>query len=421
MATTGEGAQPPAPATPLNIRSAGMKLDAPAQPQSDSIKAASAAMGVMSPVSQNGCFEFDRIIKAGNVVKRTRKTRSWKPVYIVLRPNCLSIYRDKNETKLRHQINLAEITAVARQRDSKKKMDHVFGIFSPARNYHLGAASDKEAQQWVDLIRAEARIDEEEGEMTLVSPTGKKTFTGFDRAKRDVASPNIMSSSSEAEPRPSSSIAREAMHSARRESQTLNYSGNERGSVSDFDFSDTGGLTSTTSLPRRKPQLNRNVSQQSNIGTTPDDERVVYHGWLYVLKSKRGVRQWKKVWVVLRPKGLALYKSDEEYSATHIIPFSSIIDAVDIDPVSRSKQYCMQVIAEEKNFRFCAPDEDTLAKWLGSFKSLLIRRKDAQQKRAVQFGSPTGPAQTPVKGIPSPQIQPPTPTPTQTQMPQATS
>jgi hypothetical protein len=56
-----------------------------------------------------------------------------------LRPNCLSLYKDKDETKLRHQIILSEITAVARQRDSKKKMDHVFGIFSPARNYHLGA------------------------------------------------------------------------------------------------------------------------------------------------------------------------------------------------------------------------------------------------------------------------------------------
>jgi hypothetical protein len=154
-------------------------------------------------------------------------------------------------------------------------------------------------------------------------------------------------------------------------------------------------------------------SQQSNIGTTPDDERVVYHGWLYVLKSKGGVRQWKKIWVVLRPKGLAFYKSDEEYSATHILPFSSIIDAVDIDSVSRSKQYCMQVISEEKNFRFCAPDENSLAKWLGAFKSLLIKRKDAQQKRAVQFGSPTGPVQTPVKAIASPQVQPPTPTPTQ--------
>ena len=68
-------------------------------------------------------------------------------MYLVLRPNCLSIYKDKDETKLRHQINLAEITAVARQRDSKKKMDHVFGIFSPARNYHLSTSTEKEAQQ----------------------------------------------------------------------------------------------------------------------------------------------------------------------------------------------------------------------------------------------------------------------------------
>ncbi|KAH7067376.1 hypothetical protein BKA63DRAFT_522068 [Paraphoma chrysanthemicola] len=413
MATPAESAQQ-TPATPISIRTSGMKLQTPAQPRFDSVKAASASVGIMSPVNQNGCFEFDRIIKAGNVVKRTRKTRSWRPIHIVLRPNCLSIYKDKDETKLRHQINLSEITAVARQRDSKKKMEHVFGIFSPARNYHLGASSEKEAQEWVDLIRAEARIDEEEGELTLMSPTGKKTFTGFDRAKRDAISPNIASSSSEAEARPSSSVAPEAMHSARRPSQALNYSGNERNSASDFDFSDTGGpLASATSLPRKVSQQRRNFSQQSNLGATPDDERVVYHGWLYVLKSKGGVRQWKKVWMVLRPKGLAFYKSDDEYSATHIIPFASIIDAVDIDSVSRSKQYCMQVITEDKNFRFCAPDENSLAKWLGAFKSLLIKRKEAEQKRVPHVAPSTAVAQTPVKAIGSPQIQPPTPTPVQ--------
>ncbi|KAH7384111.1 hypothetical protein DE146DRAFT_769805, partial [Phaeosphaeria sp. MPI-PUGE-AT-0046c] len=390
------------PATPTPVRPArlGIKLDTPANPRFDG-----AGAGVLSPVSQDGCFVFDRIIKAGNV--------SWKPMHLVLRPNCLSIYKDKDETKLRHQINLSEITAVARQRDSKKKMDHVFGIFSPARNYHLGASSDKEAQQWVDLIRAEARIDEDEGDMTVMSPTGNKTFSGFDRSKRGLITSNIASSSSEAEPRPSSSMAPDTMHSARRPSQALNYSGNERGSVSDFDFSDTGGLhASTTSLPQKVAQQKPNLSQQSNIGAIPVEDRVVCHGWLYVLKSKGGVRQWKKMWLVLRPKGLVFYKSDEEYSATHIIPFNSIIDAVDIDSVSRSKQYCMQVIAEEKNFRFCAPDENSLAKWLGAFKSL-VRRKEAEQKRIVQFASPAGNTPRPVKAIASPQIQPPTPTPVQ--------
>lgn len=259
----------------------------------------------------------------------------------------------------------------------------MFGVFSPARNYHLGAATEKEAQDWVDLIRTEARIDEDEEELIVMSPTGKKTFSGFDRSKKEV----IGSSSSEVE-RPTSSVAPENMHSAQKPSHTLQYSGNEYGSMS--DFSDTAGPVhatfhgSTNSLPPPKEQQLHNTSQQSNIGTLPDNERVIYHGWLYVLKSKGGVRQWKKVWVVLRPKALGLYKNEEEYSANLIIPFSSIIDAVDIDPPSRSKQHCFQVISEEKNFRFSALDENALSKWLGAFKSLLIKRKEAEQQHVLQ-------------------------------------
>ena len=314
----------------------------------------------------------------------------------MLRPNCLSIYKDKDETKLRHQINLSEITAVARQRDSKKKMDHVFGIFSPARNYHLGASTDKEAQEWVHLIRTEARIGEDEAEMTIMSPkTGRTTHAGFGRSTRD----NLLSSSSETEPRPSSSMAPEHMHSARRPSQALNYSGGEHGSISDFDFSDTNMQGSVQSLPPKNPQQKRNFSQQSITGATPDDERVVYHGWLYVLKSKGGVRKWKKIWVVLRPKCLAFYKNGEEYSATHIIPFTSIIDAVDIDPVSRSKQYCMQVICEEKNFKFCASDENSLAKWLGAFKSLLVKKREGAQQRVQQTAPNAATLQQPQKTV----------------------
>jgi hypothetical protein len=201
------------------------------------------------------------------------------------------------------------------------------------------------------------------------------------------------------------------MHSARRPSQALNYSGNEHGSISDLDFSDSAApnTTSTSSLPYSKSSIrnplprNRNVSQTSNLNVPASDsdpDRVVYHGWLYILKSKGGVRQWKKVWVVLRPKQLAFYKNAEEYSAHLIIPFESIIDAVDIDSVSKSKQYCMQVISEEKNFRFCAKSENELAKWLGAFKSLLIRRRGSEGKRTAQAQAQT-PALTTTAATPT--------------------
>lgn len=76
MATSAEGAQQTPASKPITIRTGGMKLDTPsAQPRFSNKKGASASVGVMSPVNQNGCFEFDRIIKVGNVVKRTRKTK----------------------------------------------------------------------------------------------------------------------------------------------------------------------------------------------------------------------------------------------------------------------------------------------------------------------------------------------------------
>ena len=272
--------------------------------------------------------------------------QAWKPIHLVLRPNLLSIYKDKDETKLRHQINLSEVTVVARQKDPKRKMDHVFGLFSPSRNFHLSAPSEKDAQEWVQLIRSEARIDEEEEEMILMSPA-QKTCQGFERhLKRD----GLGSSSSEAEGlrRPSSSIAPENMHSARRPSHTLtSYSGNEHGSFS--DFSDTTGVAafqdSSLSLANtriaeqsplpaapgeNKPAMGCSFREVSGLVTTPDDERVVYHGWLYVLKSKRGVRQWKKLWVVLRPKALGLYKNEE------VLYFHSLIMCFISDFVSNT-------------------------------------------------------------------------------------
>lgn len=66
----------------------------------------------------------------------------------------------------------------------------------------------------------------------------------------------------------------------------------------------------------------------------------------------------------------------QEYAANLIIPLANIINAVEIDPISRSKAHCMQIIAEEKSYRFCASGEDALAEWLGALKSQLARRKE---------------------------------------------
>jgi hypothetical protein len=234
------------------------------------------------------------------------------------------MYKNSEETKLRHQVDLSELTAVAFLKDRKQKRHHMFGLFSPSRNYHLQASSDKEAQEWVELIRREARIEEEEEEMILASPGAQhSTKRGFEEAmeeQRRWKEERLGSSSPEpAELPPIGSRTTTTKGGVRViPSQSLEYSGNELGSYSDLSDSVVpGGVrgSSSLSLPQRetaqRPDAARNLSQASGFEINQEEERVVWHGYLYSLTTKAKVRQWKKTWVVLRPKNLTFYKNEE--------------------------------------------------------------------------------------------------------------
>ncbi|MCJ1478819.1 hypothetical protein MMC13_007503 [Lambiella insularis] len=380
-------------------------------------------LDVFSPVNQNGSFEFDRVLKSGDVYKRTRKTKvgiedvnfgespltllqQWKRFYLVLRPNLLSIYKNSSEEKLHKQISLSDLTAVAYLKDPKGRRQNIFGLFSPAKNFHLQGVDDKDARDWVELIRHEARIDVEEAEMTYGSPIAKeghyqslahtlRSSDDHDPSDRD----QIGSSSPEPAELSRPSTTRDGIRIptiSKSPAHEFDYSGNDHGSYSDFSDTAPVRLQNQISAPlsngklraisnvaatspsssQTRPEVGHNLGETSVPQADQDPERVIWHGYLLCLKSKGGVRQWKKLWVVLRPKNLAFYKNEEEYSAHLIISLSSIISAVEIDPVSRSKAHCMQIIAEEKSFRFCAANEEALARWLGALKSQLARRKE---------------------------------------------
>lgn len=67
---------------------------------------------------------------------------------------------------------------------------------------------------------------------------------------------------------------------------------------------------------------------------------------------------------------------------------SQVINAAEIDPVSRSKNFCLQIITEDRPiYRFCAPDEESLAKWLGALKSIIVGRKKAIEMEKIDIGS----------------------------------
>lgn len=356
-------------------------------------------LDTFSPVNKDGSFEFDKVLKSGKVHRRIKKKGawkpSWKPAYLVLRPNLLSIYKNEDESGLRASVTLSDVTAVAPVK--KTHTEHVFGVFTPSKNYHFQGVSAQDSANWIECIRNEARVDGID-EVELASPTlpldpreshsydTTDEFSGDDHVAAAVpADVNQRTTPGQNGRARASTVQKPA-------SRLNEYSSNEvNTSHSDFSDGPIGSLPKslTSSLPRSSvlapiasdqnlpPSMPRNASQASGFDTAVDPERVIRQGWLQVLRSKGGVKQWKNFWVVLRPKTLSFYKNEQEYSTVKLFSMSAVIDAAEIDPVSKSKQFCLQLILEDKAYKCCAPDEDSLAKWLGSLKSVLAKRQNA--------------------------------------------
>jgi len=372
----------------------------PSRPHS-SLKSGHLNLDTFSPVNKDGSFEFDRVIKSGKVHRRIKKKGawkpSWKPAFLVLRPNLLSIYQNEDESGLRASVTLSDVTAVAPVK--KTHTEHVFGVFSPSKNYHFQGLSARDTADWIERIRNEARVDTLD-EVELASPTlplDRRESPAYDTTDEFSGEDHAEGSTlAEVSNRPAQGQqSRSGASAAQRRTSHLNeYSGNELNtSHSDFSDAPVGSLPKNvaSSLPRSsvltpiasdqnlRPDMMRIASQISGFDGAVDPERVIRQGWLQILISKGGVKQWKTLWVVLRPKNLSFYKNEQEYSTVRLFSMSSVIDAAEIDPVSRSKQFCLQLILEDKTYKCCAPDEESLAKWLGALKSVLAKRHNVRQ------------------------------------------
>ena len=247
------------------------------------------------------------------------------------------------------------------------------------------------------IIRSEARIEEEEEEMFLASPAARRdTPAGMNIAGHPAERDALLSSS----PEPlSSSLPRFPSRRKSSHMESSGLSGNELASdldLSDNDLAHRLPATSIESLAATPPKntvppaednpqpgsMNRSLSQLSAHTPDLDPDRVIWQGWLYFLRTKGGVRQWKHLWGVLRPRNLILYKNESEYTAQRIIRLSQIVNVVDIDPMSRSKVNCLQIITEEKSYKFATHDEESLVQCIGAFKSLLAKRREIELRAA---------------------------------------
>ncbi|KAJ5636158.1 uncharacterized protein N7484_009471 [Penicillium longicatenatum] len=347
-------------------------------------------LDTFSPVNENGSFEFDRVLKSGRVSRRVKHKHvfraSWKPAYLVLRPNLLSVYKDEETTRLRVSINLSDVTAVASVKSPRSHRQHVFGVFTPSKNYRFEVHSERDADDWIYRIRKETPADADEAAVAALSKQN-----GTPAIQKQLIEDTTDHSDFDAVGRPSSPEGRTlspGARSSRRPPYTQDYSGNDVTSYSELSDGPPPRNNRLRSMPSihtlsisapddrlLSTSLPRDAGRQADLGILRDPERVICQGYLQGLRIKGAVRQWKRLWLVLRPKNLAFYKDEQEYSPVKIISMSQIIDVAEIDPLSRSKKFCLQIIAEDKSYRLCASDEESLARWLGSLKSIIVARK----------------------------------------------
>jgi hypothetical protein len=164
--------------------------------------------------------------------------------------------------------------------------------------------------------------------------------------------------------------------------------------------------------PRRPSLATRSGTSFGGAVLEQDPDRVIWQGSMLFLRAKGGLKQWKKSWAVLRPRNLILYRDSSEYSPHLVVPLPSILNVVDLDPISKTKRHCLQVITEEKRFRFCALDEETLLQCLGAFKSLLAKRRELEARVAAAAVEGAVPAlQAPASDVPPTTVVLPVPPP----------
>lgn len=138
--------------------------------------------------------------------------------------------------------------------------------------------------------------------------------------------------------------------------------------------SQIGGVLNSSESTSPKTDKNRDIAQDL---ARLEKDRVLYSG--YLLRLAKRYNQWRRKWVVLRKSSLCFYKSEDEYKLRKLVHLESIIDVMEIDPISKTKVFCMQIILPDKRLRFCAASEDDLTKWLVAIKAAVSKCKKEKE------------------------------------------
>lgn len=103
-----------------------------------------------------------------------------------------------------------------------------------------------------------------------------------------------------------------------------------------------------------------------------DYEFLLAQGQLWRLHKRH---QWRQYYVTLTNKKMYFYKSRRDIgNPCSICPLDDLIDVIELDPLSKTKTYCLMIITPKERMRFCADNERDLSIWFSSLKAIRKRK-----------------------------------------------
>lgn len=314
-------------------------------------------------------------ILISSYLSKRNKSHNWQKKWFVLRRNQLSYYKDSKEYKASKVIPIADILSFSKIPDNHS---HHFIIVTNERIYHLRALDSAEFTQWQEQLDMILKINEIEQKELVESDN-------FFRPRK-ISENLVIKDAKEG-----------SVEDLNHDIQNLNFSGtddNFTSGLSDGGGAGSLGITnhSTQSfhlnqLPPPIPEAEESETaftqeqeqeQQNYNSLSPESpEHLIDKG--YLLRLKKRYNQWKRYYIILTNKYLYFYKTIKDYETGKVykrINLDDLIDVVELDPLSKSKVYCMLIITPMKRIRFCAANEEELTKWLVLLKTIVKTRKN---------------------------------------------
>lgn len=335
-------------------------------------------------------------------------TQSWKKQWVVLRAQGLSVYKDEREYEPVRVIPAEEIMSVALLDDLN------FAVFTSSINHHFKSDSRADSESWVGQLKEvgkRAADNVVDAQIRERAASSNSAFTSAAALPPPGQIPIVVDTCMVASPHSQLHSYSNHPHSPHLDASGTHshteYSGDDVfSSQSEWDedksplskspigekhhFHDltahannthtntntntTGGATKVTppTISTNSPPQSSGPSPTSPTPPSPSKSSLIAEGSL--LRLKKRYNQWQRQYAVLTVDSLSFYKSQssahQHKKPIKTIPVDQLLDVVELDPLSKSKPYCMQLITPAKRIRFSLDSEPELTKWLVAIKSI---------------------------------------------------